>query len=166
MVCFSTDNFHVLWIRAHIFCRDVTPAKEFDEPSMRTKDTFAIDRILAKDNRLAPAEWSAGERILVSHAARQPQQIRDRGLVVGVSPESGATNRRSELTAVDRDEAAIISVDARRDFFVFCDFQLSYFQVAADSLRLFTPYATSLQPIPSKFSRTRSPSCPSDPFSD
>src|SRR6185295_10585845 len=109
-----------MWICADIFGRDVTSAERVDETAVRAKDRLAIDAAtIAKHDGFPAAEWQTGERILVSHAPRQAQQIMNDCLVVRIAPKAGAANRRTEFRAVNGDKSPVVPFLSRSHTFVF-----------------------------------------------
>jgi hypothetical protein len=75
---------------------------------VRAEDHLAVRRaVVADDDALAAAEVEAGHRVLVRHAAGQPQRVDHRLLVGRVVPEARAAERRAERGVVDGDDAAV-----------------------------------------------------------
>ena len=116
---------HVLGGRPHIFRGDVAAAKALDKTTVSTEDLLTVlGLVVADDDRLAAAKMKSRHGVLVSHAARKSEGIRDRFLVGRVLPEPRSTKRRTELGAVDGENASISNrgIAAHHDFLVthFC----------------------------------------------
>ena len=119
MLRLLSHMFEIFRARTNVFRGDVFAAKRFDEPAVHTKDCFTIHWPVAlHDDRLAAAERHAGQRVLVSHAARQTQQIVNCLLFVLIMPQSRATDGWSKSSVMNSYQAVIMPVDARRESFV------------------------------------------------
>ena len=102
---FAVHVFHVVDVDADVFGRDVTAVQRVDETAERAEQGFGLvlGRI-ADDHRLAAAQVQARHRVLVGHAARQPQHVVQRFLVGPVRPHPQAAQRRAQHGVVDRDD--------------------------------------------------------------
>src|SRR5688572_16250962 len=119
MLRLFSNVLHVGRTGADVFRRDVGPAKRFDEPTVRAKDCFPIDRPLVLQNdRLATTKWHAGESILVSHATREPQHVVNRFLFILVLPETRTTDCWTKVRVVNRYQSVVIPIDARHEALV------------------------------------------------
>src|SRR5512133_31226 len=108
MFGFHQHIIHIGRAGAHILRRDVLAAERFDETAMRAKNRFAISALVVADNDgFAAAEGKIGERVLVSHAAREAENVGKRAVFTLVIPEPRAPDGGAQGGAVKRNDTAV-----------------------------------------------------------
>src|ERR1044072_217788 len=108
MFSLKTNNRHVRRTGPNIFGGDVTSFQRLNETSVRTQQCSAITLcVVGDDDRLAASEWQTGECVLVSHALRQAQCVRECFVFAFVMPEACAADGWTKRCAMDRDDAVI-----------------------------------------------------------
>ena len=102
----ARDLDHVGDAHADVLGGDVAAAK-MRRPPCRTRAACRASwcaSCVGQDHRLAAAERQARHGVLVAHAARQPQRVGQRLVVLGIMPEAGAAGRGAEVGRMDGDD--------------------------------------------------------------
>ena len=96
---------HVGSARPDIFGRDVAPAERLDEAAVGAQQGLGLPGVrITDDHGLAAAQVQARQAVLVRHRRRQPEGVRDRGVLARVRVEPRATERRTQRRRVDGDD--------------------------------------------------------------
>lgn len=114
-------DVHVGDVRADIAGRHITPAERGHEAAVGQQEFLGLDLLgVTDDDGLAAAVVETGHGVLVRHAAREVQRVRDRLLLGGVRVETGAAEGRAQSGGVQGDDGleAAGAVLAEHDLFV------------------------------------------------
>ena len=105
MAGFRGRPVHVLDGDADILARDIAAGEGLHRPAEGAEQRLGLAGSgIAEDHRLAAAEGDARHGALVGHAARQPQRVGERRLLVVIGPHAAAADRRAERPVVYRDD--------------------------------------------------------------
>jgi len=116
------DDLRVRCGRADILGCQVAAAQRVDEPAQRGElGVGLVPAGVAQHDGLAPAERQPGQRVLVRHALRETQHVRQRRVVVRIRPHPDAAEPRPERGVVKGDDGAqpARAVMADHDLLVF-----------------------------------------------
>ncbi len=99
------DDVHVRDIGADVARGHVAPAERRHEAAVGQEQCLGLDQLrVADDHGLAAAVVEAGHGVLVRHAARQVQRVRDGFLFGGVRVEAGPAEGRAQSGGVQGDD--------------------------------------------------------------
>ena len=99
------NHRHVGIGHADVLGGDITPAEPLDDVAERAQQSVGLRGRRHPDHHaLAAAHRQSGHGVLVTHAARQPQRVRERRRVIVIGPPARATGGRSECRRMDRDD--------------------------------------------------------------
>src|SRR6478672_7955547 len=88
VISFPAYELHISGTRTDILSGDVPTVERVNETSVRAKDPFAVNLAGGtQHDRFTAAKWNSGQRVLVSHATREAQQVLNSRFIVLIFPE-------------------------------------------------------------------------------
>src|SRR5690606_11195204 len=96
------DNFHVFNANIDVFSGDVAAAQAVNKTAEGFEKSFRLNLGVANNNRFAAAQVKTGDGSLISHAAREAENVVKSFFLTAVIPHSASAKRRAQGRIVYR----------------------------------------------------------------